>query len=129
MKFEVGEKVKHKEYGEGKVICIDSGNSIGVEFKKKNDELHDCNERAKSHTEEEGDLKCYILVSDTGVAVNGTGPELLTMLTALQKRLVELGISQELVEESARIAFLNEKDMLKKIKEKLNKLMEENENE
>lgn len=57
MKFKVGDKVKHKEYGEGVVICIDSPDSIGVEFKKKDSSLHTCNGRGKN-------LHCWYCESD-----------------------------------------------------------------
>ena len=45
-KFKVGEKVKHKEYGKGTIIAILQG-SIGVEFEKENNSLHDCSGKGK----------------------------------------------------------------------------------
>lgn len=38
--FKVGDRVYHKDYGEGTVICKGSSVSIGVCFDKKNCSLH-----------------------------------------------------------------------------------------
>lgn len=46
MKFRIGDKVKHNRYGEGIVICYGS-DTIGVEFKKKNDAFHNCSGKGK----------------------------------------------------------------------------------
>ena len=48
MKFKIGDKVKHKEYGTGIVIDL-RGSDIGVEFKTKKDCLHDCSGRGKEN--------------------------------------------------------------------------------
>lgn len=42
MKYKVGEIVKHKKFGKGKIIFIENSNDIGVEFEKEDDGLHDC---------------------------------------------------------------------------------------
>lgn len=46
MKFRIGDKVKHKEYGTGIVIDL-RGSDIGVEFKTKKDCLHNCSGKGK----------------------------------------------------------------------------------
>ena len=42
VKYKVGEIVKHKKFGKGKIIFIENSNDIGVEFEKEDDGLHDC---------------------------------------------------------------------------------------
>lgn len=79
-------------------------------------------ERIERHTEEE-DFECYMLVTDKGISVNGNTAELLTLLSSLEKRLMELGIAEELIKEATRIAFLEPKDVLLELKGKLNEML------
>lgn len=81
-------------------------------------------ERIDSFTEK-GDLECYMIVCNAGVSVHGDTSELLTLLTALQKRLIELGVDKELVEKTMKLAVMDDKEILKELKDKLIKMCEE----
>ena len=72
------------------------------------------------------DINYYIFVSDTGVLTHSDFKETLTLVTALLKSLIENNMPEDALEECFRIAKMSDKELLLEVKNKLEKIMEEN---
>lgn len=72
------------------------------------------------------DINYYMLVSDAGVLTHSDFKQTLTLVTTLLKSLMEHNMPEDALKECFRIAKMSDKELLLEVKNKLDKLMEEN---
>ena len=66
--------------------------------------------------------ECALVSTDKGIGVVGNASTVLVMYTLLTKNLAE-NLPKELIEDAFEKAFMNEKELLKELKDKLDELM------
>ena len=63
----------------------------------------------------------YIFITDKGIAVKGSSPEILTYYTKLTSEMLELkGVDKELLENAFNMAFMNTEELYDLFKKELN---------
>ena len=64
----------------------------------------------------------YIVISEKGVAINGSSPALVTLYSQLTKEMIGVkGVDKEMLQKSFDMAFMGKDELLELFKEQLNK--------